>query len=85
MKNKYFDQQNIDRTFPEAIMIPPMLINHIPAGKEDMLSEVCEGGDYLGELKKDGVLYTFNKTEHYAYLFSRTASKSNGLLVNNNG
>lgn len=82
IQNKYFDQQKIDKTFPEAIMIPPMLINHIPQGKEDMLSEICEGGDYLGELKKDGAAYTFNKTEHYIYLFSRTASKTNGLLVN---
>ena len=67
--------------YPEAQMIPPMLINHIPANKEYLLPKICEEGQYFAQLKKDGYFYQFERTEHYNYLFSRTISRVTGLLA----
>lgn len=81
IKNLYFNQKEIDNYFPEATMIPPMLVNHIPSGKESVLSSLCASGDYFGQLKKDGYCYIFNKTKNHSYLFSRNVSRVNGLLT----
>ena len=66
--------------YPEAQMIPPMLINHIPSNKEYLLPKICEDGEYFAQLKKDGYFYQFEKTEHYSYLFSRTISRTTGYF-----
>ena len=67
--------------YPEARMIKPMLIWKLPENKEDMLSEICSSGEYFGTKKVDGFFYQFEKTEHYSYLFSRSVSKTTGLLT----
>ena len=67
--------------YPEAKMLSPMLINHIPSGKEALLPSICEGGEYFAQLKKDGYFYQFEKTDNYMYLFSRSVSKKTGYLA----
>jgi len=77
----FFNQDLVNKYFPEATMIPPMLVNKIPAGKENLLPNICESGEYFLQLKKDGYYYTYNKTCNYSYLFSRNVSKTNSLLT----
>lgn len=67
--------------YPEALIIEPMKINHIPKGKESIFPSLCEGGEYFAQLKKDGYWYMFEKTENYAYLFSRNESVETGTLA----
>lgn len=78
-----FDKDKIHELYPEAenLMIEPMLIWKLPAGKESMLSEVCSNGEYFLEEKIDGVFYQFVKTENHSYLFGRTVSKLSGILT----
>ncbi|MCF0180435.1 MAG: hypothetical protein HUJ97_09385, partial [Bacteroidales bacterium] len=76
----YFDKEKIEQCFPEATMIPPMLVFSIPKHKKNILKEICDNGKYFLQLKKDGYCFTFNKTENHSYLFSRNVSKGNGLL-----
>ena len=66
-----FDKSKIHELYPEAenLMIEPMLIWKLPAGKESMLSEVCSNGEYFLEEKIDGAFYQFVKTENHSYLF----------------
>lgn len=66
--------------YPEARMIDAMKVWKLPAGKENMLSEMCQSGDYFLEEKIDGYWYEFEKTENYSYLFSRNTSTTTGLL-----
>ena len=66
--------------YPEAKMIDAMKVWKLPAGKEGMLSDMCQSGDYFLEEKIDGYWYEFEKTEHYSYLFSRNTSTTTGLL-----
>lgn len=66
--------------YPEARMIDAMKVWKLPAGKENMLSEICQSGDYFLEEKIDGYWYEFEKTENYSYLFSRNTSVTTGLL-----
>lgn len=75
------DKNKVQENYPEALMIEAMKINKIPAGKESMLSSICESGDYFAQLKKDGYFYEFEKTEHYNYLFSRNTSVTTGCLT----
>lgn len=67
--------------YPEALIIEPMKINHIPKGKESIFPSLCESGEYFAQLKKDGYWYMFEKTENYAYLFSRNESVETGVLA----
>lgn len=78
-----FDKDRIHELYPEAenLMIEPMLIWKLPAGKESMLSEVCSNGEYFLEEKIDGAFYQFVKTENHSYLFGRTVSKLSGILT----
>lgn len=78
-----FDKNKIHELYPEAenLMIEPMLIWKLPAGKESMLSEVCSNGEYFLEEKIDGAFYQFVKTENHSYLFGRTVSKLSGILT----
>lgn len=66
--------------YPEAKMIDAMKVWKLPAGKESMLSEMCQSGDYFLEEKIDGYWYEFEKTDNYSYLFSRNTSTTTGLL-----
>lgn len=61
-------------------MIEAMKVWKLPAGKEAMLSEMCQSGDYFLEEKIDGYWYEYEKTENYSYLFSRNTSVTTGLL-----
>lgn len=78
-----FDKSKIHELYPEAenLMIEPMLIWKLPAGKESMLSEVCSNGEYFLEEKIDGAFYQFVKTKNHSYLFGRTVSKLSGILT----
>lgn len=66
--------------YPEARVINAMKIWKLPAGKEHMLSEMCQSGEYFLEEKIDGYWYEFEKTENYSYLFSRNTSVTTGML-----
>lgn len=67
--------------YPEARMIDSMKIWQLPSGKEDMLSEVCQSGEYFAQEKIDGYWYQYEKTENYSYLFSRNVSVQTGCLT----
>ena len=77
--NKYFNTDKIKELYPEVeeMLIPPMLIHK---GTDSQLKN-CDNGEWFAELKKDGILAIFYKTEHYSYLFTRTISKKTGLPV----
>ncbi len=66
--------------YEEARIIEAMKIWKLPAGKEGMLSEICEKGEYFLQEKIDGYWYEYEKTQNYAYLFSRSESKVTGTL-----
>ena len=79
-----FDVAKVESVYPEAsrYMYKPMLCWKLPENKEDQFNDICEGGEYFAQEKKDGALYQYVKTKNYSYLFSRTVSRKNGLLVN---
>lgn len=66
--------------YPEAKMIEAMKIWKLPAGKENMFSEICASGDYFAEEKIDGYFYEYESTDNHQYLFSRNTSTTTGLL-----
>lgn len=66
--------------YPEARMVEPMKIWQLPSGKEHMLSEVCQSGEYFAQEKIDGYWYQYEKTDNYSYLFSRNVSVQTGYL-----
>lgn len=66
--------------YPEARMVEPMKIWQLPSGKEHMLSEVCQSGQYFAQEKIDGYWYQYEKTDNYSYLFSRNVSVQTGYL-----
>lgn len=66
--------------YPEARMVDAMKIWKLPAGKENMLSEMCQNGEYFLQEKIDGYWYEYEKTKNYSYLFSRNESKVTGGL-----
>lgn len=66
--------------YPEAKMIKSMNIWKLPPEKKSMLSDICEKGEYFLEEKIDGYWYEYEKTDNYAYLFSRNVSVTTGLL-----
>lgn len=75
-----FNQELIDQYYPEAKMIEPMKIWKLPQDKENMFSQICDSREYFAELKIDGYFYQYEKTDNYAYLFSRNTSTTTGLL-----
>lgn len=89
--NSYFDENKIKELYPgaEDLMVPAMLIWKLPAGKEHMMSEVCENREYFGTLKIDGAWYQFTTgadhkpwfNQSQAYLFGRTISRVTGLMT----
>ena len=79
----YFDKEKIEAEFPDAYMIPPMLAWKLPKNKQEKAKEVMSNGEYFAEVKIDGSCYVFEYTpKGNTYLFSRTVSVKNGLLVN---
>lgn len=83
-----FNKDKIHELYPgaEAMMQEAMLIWKLPAGKENMMSEVCENGQYFAEEKLDGAWYQFTKgTGGEKYLFGRTISKVTGLMTEKGG
>ena len=66
--------------YPEAKIIEAMKIWKLPDGKQDMLAEICQNGEYFLEEKIDGYWYEYEKTENHAYLFSRNKSVTTGTL-----
>lgn len=78
-----FDKAKISEFYPSAenLMVEPMKIWKLPAGKEDKLAEICSNGEYFLEEKIDGAFYQFVRTKERSYLFGRTISKKNGLLT----
>ncbi len=78
----YFDRDKIEAEFPGAYMIPPMLAWKLPKNKQDAREKVFESGEYFAELKIDGNCFTVEHTlDGNIYMFSRTVSRGNGLLV----
>lgn len=71
-----FNQEKIQESYPEAVMIPAMKIH---ASTSTQLKNACESGDYFGQLKKDGAWYQYEKHANHSYLFSRSPSKKTGL------
>lgn len=83
-----FNKNKIHELYPgaEDMMQESMLIWKLPAGKENMMSEVCENGQYFAEEKLDGAWYQFTKgTGGEKYLFGRTVSKVTGLMTEKGG
>ena len=83
-----FNKDKIHELYPgaEDMMQAAMLIWTLPAGKENMMSEVCENGQYFAEEKLDGAWYQFTKgTGGEKYLFGRTISKVTGLMTEKGG
>lgn len=78
---EYFDRDKIEQYYPGAYMIPPMKAWKLPKNKQDARQEVFTNGEYFAELKMDGGCYTFENTSDNAYMFSRTVSTKNQLLV----
>lgn len=79
---KIFNQELVRKHFPECAMMPEaMRVWSLPKGKENMLQEMCNSGDYFAQIKKDGFFYQFVKGETTSYLFSRNTSVSTGLLT----
>lgn len=66
--------------YPEAKIVDAMKIWKLPDGKQDMLAEICQNGEYFLEEKIDGYWYEYEKTDNYAYLFSRNKSVTTGTL-----
>lgn len=93
--NQYFNESKISELYPgaEMLMVPAGLIWKLPAGKEHMMSEVCESGDYFAEEKIDGAWYQFvtgsghgsTLDAQQSYLFGRTVSKVTGLMTEKGG
>ena len=83
-----FNKDKIHELYPgaEDMMQEAMLIWKLPAGKENMMSEVCENGQYFAEEKLDGAWYQFIKGGNgEKYLFGRTISKVTGLMTEKGG
>ncbi len=79
---KYFDINKIEKHYPGAYMIPPMLAWKLPKNKIHMSKEILNDDNYFAEVKIDGGCYTFEHTmQGETYLFSRTVSRTTDLLV----
>lgn len=76
----YFDTDKITELYPgaEELMIPAMKYLNPTQAKIDA---ACASGEWFAQPKIDGGLYMATLTPQGDYLFSRTPSKKNGLLV----
>lgn len=79
----FFEQNEIDKYYPNALMIQPMGIWQIPNNKKNMTEDILaeKQNEYFAEVKKDGNWYAISITKDEVYLFSRTISKKTNLLV----
>ena len=79
----YFDREQIEKFYPNAYMIPPMLAWSIPsASRSTIQKNALEDPTYVAQPKIDGVCCMFEHTpKGEAYLFTRTKSVKTGLLV----
>lgn len=83
-----FKRDEVYALYPgaEDMMQEAMLIWKLPAGKENMMSEVCENGQYFAQEKLDGAWYQFTKgVNGEKYLFGRTISRVTGLMTEKGG
>ena len=83
-----FKRDEVYALYPgaEGMMQEAMLIWKLPAGKENMMSEVCENGQYFAQEKIDGAWYQFTKgVNGEKYLFGRTISRVTGLMTEKGG
>lgn len=71
-----FNQDKIQELYPEAVMYEAMKIH---ASTDIQLQNACNSGEYMGQFKKDGYWYQFEKHNTYSYLFSRSPSSKTGL------
>lgn len=79
---EYFDNELIEEYYTGATMIPPMKINKFPGTRGITMNDVYNNGEYMAQIKKDGVLYMYNRTTAgNSYLFGRTKSRQTGLLT----
>lgn len=71
-----FNQDKIQELYPEAVMYEAMKIH---ASTDAQLQNACNSGEYMGQFKKDGYWYQFEKHNNHSYLFSRSPSSKTGL------
>lgn len=71
-----FNQDKVQELYPEAVMYEAMKIH---ASTDVQLQNACNSGEYMGQFKKDGYWYQFEKHNTYSYLFSRSPSSKTGL------
>lgn len=79
-----FDYNTVEALYPGAgnLMQEAMLIWKLPNGKENMMSEVCDNGQYFAQEKIDGAWYQFTKgVNGEKYLFGRTISRVTGVMT----
>lgn len=74
-----YKQHLVDEFFPEAFCYKPMKIANFPNSKGITLEALACSDEYFCQEKIDGFWYTFERTEHYTYLFGRRESTKNDL------
>lgn len=79
IENKWYNQEDIDKLYPEAVIVPPQKIGQFPGTRGISLEDICTSGEYFAQTKKDGYCYIYNQTENKSYLFSRNVSRATGL------
>lgn len=86
---EYFNRAAVAAKYPgaEGLMFPPMKIWKVPDSsprQQARMEGVWTSGQYFLQEKIDGALYSFVRTDnpdHPHYLFSRTVSRKDGLLL----
>ena len=76
-----YNQEQVNEMYPNALMIDAMKVWKLPENKEHELAKHCNSGEYFAQVKKDGNFYQVVSTADSLYLFSRTESKTTGLLT----
>ncbi len=76
-----YNQEQVNELYPNALMFDAMKVWKLPDNKEHELAKHCNSGEYFAQVKKDGNFYQIVTTADNLYLFSRTESKSTGLLT----
>lgn len=78
-KNDQFDDDLVQKYFPEAYCIKPMKIANFPNTRGITLEDLATSEEYYATEKIDGSWYCFEKTPNHSYLFGRTISRKNKL------
>lgn len=78
-KNDQFDDDLVQKYFPEAYCIKPMKIANFPNTRGITLEDLATSDEYYTTEKIDGSWYCFEKTPNHSYLFGRTISRKNKL------